>query len=133
MRVLQNAVEPMQVDAPPEDNDNNEETFYLVENPTIDLEAYANSYTGLAKIFRLIFIVDHCPSLRLEALKIAISYVTTTYNVNLYQVIFALRICRISLIITISLGLTSTSSRFNKQHECPRRSSPVSISRHSKY
>lgn len=87
MRFLQNAVEPMQVDAPPEDNDNNEEPFYVVENPTLDLEAYANSYTGLAKLYRLIFVVDHCPALRLEALKIAISYVMTTYNVNLYQVL----------------------------------------------
>ncbi|ENN72798.1 hypothetical protein YQE_10602, partial [Dendroctonus ponderosae] len=82
-----NAVEPMQVDAPPEDNDNNEDTFFVVENPSIDLEAYANSYTGLAKLYRLIFIVDHCPSLRLEALKIAIAYVMNTYNVNLYQVL----------------------------------------------
>ncbi|XP_076268956.1 COP9 signalosome subunit 1b isoform X2 [Rhynchophorus ferrugineus] len=87
MRFLQNAVEPMQVDAPPEDNDNNEEPFYMVENPTLDLEAYANSYTSLAKLYRLIYVVDHCPSLRLEALKIAISYVMTTYNVNLYQVL----------------------------------------------
>ncbi|XP_030745089.1 COP9 signalosome complex subunit 1 [Sitophilus oryzae] len=87
MAMAQNAVEPMQVDAPPEDNDNNEEPFYVVENPTLDLEAYANSYTGLAKLYRLIFVVDHCPALRLEALKIAISYVMTTYNVNLYQVL----------------------------------------------
>ncbi|KAL1501884.1 hypothetical protein ABEB36_007124 [Hypothenemus hampei] len=87
MTMAQNVVEPMQVDAPPEDNDNNEETFYVVENSTLDLEAYANSYTGLAKIYRLIYIVDHCPSLRLEALKIAISYIMTTYNVNLYQVL----------------------------------------------
>jgi COP9 signalosome complex subunit 1 len=32
---LQNAVEPMQVDAPPEDNDNNEEEPYVVENPSL--------------------------------------------------------------------------------------------------
>lgn len=75
----------MQVDAPPEDNDNNEEETYVVENPTIDLEVYSNSYTGVAKLFRLIYIMNHCPSLRLEALKMAISYVMTTYNVNLYQ------------------------------------------------
>lgn len=31
----QNCVEPMQVDAPPEDNDNTEEDPYLVENPTL--------------------------------------------------------------------------------------------------
>lgn len=87
MRFLQNAVEPMQVDVPPEDNDNNEEENYIVENPSMDLEVYSNSYTGLAKLYRLIYIIDHCPSLRLEALKMAISYVMTTYNVNLYQVL----------------------------------------------
>ncbi|MCL4126832.1 UNVERIFIED_CONTAM: hypothetical protein GTU68_033585, partial [Idotea baltica] len=49
-----------------------------------DLETYSNSYTGLAKLKRLIFIADRCPQLRIEALKMAISYVQTTYNVNLY-------------------------------------------------
>ncbi|KAL0271003.1 UNVERIFIED_CONTAM: hypothetical protein PYX00_008249 [Menopon gallinae] len=80
-----NAVEPMQVDAPPEDNDNTEEEPHIVENPTLDLETYANSYTGLARLNRLKYIADHCPSLRLEALKMALSYVMNTYNVNLYQ------------------------------------------------
>lgn len=50
-----------------------------------DLEAYANSYTGLARLYRLMYIADHCPTLRVEALKMAISYVMQTYNVNLYQ------------------------------------------------
>ncbi|XP_012273585.1 COP9 signalosome complex subunit 1 isoform X2 [Orussus abietinus] len=81
----QNAIEPMQVDAPAEDNDNTEEEPYIVENPTFDLEVYANSYTGLAKLYRLIYIADHCPALRIEALKMAIAYVMTTYNVSLYQ------------------------------------------------
>lgn len=75
----------MQVDVPPEDNENNEEDIHVVENPTLDLEVYANSYTGLARLYRLIYIADHCPSLRLEALKMAIVYVTTTYNVNMYM------------------------------------------------
>lgn len=75
----------MQVDAPAEDNENNEEETYSIENPSIDLDYYANSYTGLAKLHRLIFIADHCPSLRLEALKMAINYVMSTYNVTLYQ------------------------------------------------
>ncbi|KAL9699230.1 hypothetical protein quinque_002671 [Culex quinquefasciatus] len=79
-----NAVEPMQVDAQPEDNENNEEELYVVENPSLDLEV-ANQYTGLAKLHRLIYIADHCPALRLESLKMAINYVTTTYNVTLYQ------------------------------------------------
>lgn len=75
----------MQVDIQAEDNENNEDNFYIVENPTLDLETYAASYTGLAKLHRLIFIANHCPTLRLEALKLAINYVTQTYNVNLYQ------------------------------------------------
>lgn len=75
----------MQVDAPPEDNDNTEEEPHIVENPTLDLETYANSYTGLARLNRLKYIADHCPSLRLEALKMALTYVMNTYNVNLYQ------------------------------------------------
>ncbi|XP_066992136.1 COP9 signalosome complex subunit 1 [Anabrus simplex] len=83
--IYQSAVEPMQVDAPPEDNDNNEEEPYTVENPSLDLEAYANSYSGLARLYRLMYIADHCPALRLEALKMAITYVMCTYNVGLYQ------------------------------------------------
>lgn len=75
----------MQVDVPMEDNENNEEETYIVENPTIDIDFYANSYTGLARLYRLMFVADHCPSLRLEALKMAINYVMSTYNVTLYQ------------------------------------------------
>lgn len=76
----------MQVDVQPEDNENNEEENYSVEDPTLDLESYANSYTGLARLYRLIFIADHCPALRLEAIKMAIHYVMQqTYNVNMYQ------------------------------------------------
>lgn len=76
----------MQVDVQPEDNDNNEEENYMVEDPTMDLEYYANAYTGLARLYRLIFIADHCPTLRLEAIKMAIHYVMSqTYNVNMYQ------------------------------------------------
>lgn len=85
--VMQNAIEPMQVDPQIEDNENNEEQQLIVENPTLDLEVYANSYTGLAKLYRLIFVSDVCPTLRLEALKMAINYVTTTYNVQLYQLL----------------------------------------------
>ncbi|PNF31628.1 COP9 signalosome complex subunit 1 [Cryptotermes secundus] len=83
--LFQSSVEPMQVDAPPEDNDNNEEEPYIVENPSLDLEAYGNSYIGLARLYRLMYIADHCPTLRIEALKMAISYVMCTYNVALYQ------------------------------------------------
>ncbi|KAG8301553.1 hypothetical protein J6590_050700 [Homalodisca vitripennis] len=73
-----NAVEPMEVDAPLEDNVNTEEDPYLVENPTLDLESYANSYTGLARLYRLMYIAYHCPPLRVEALKMAIKNVMQT-------------------------------------------------------
>ncbi|KAH3863938.1 hypothetical protein DPMN_026946 [Dreissena polymorpha] len=45
-------------------------------------------YTGLAKLYRLKFIADHCPPLRLDALRTALNYVMTTYNTNLYQQIY---------------------------------------------
>lgn len=81
----QNPIEPMQVDIAVEDNENIEDESYIIENPSIDLEYYANSYTGLSKLYRLMFIADHCPTMRMEALKMAINYVMTTYNVTLYQ------------------------------------------------
>lgn len=39
----------------------------------------------MAKLSRLMFIADHCPSLRIETLKMAITAVQETYNVTLYQ------------------------------------------------
>lgn len=83
-------VEPMQVDIP-EENENevggeeNEEQVYVVENPSLDLEATSNAYTGLAKLYRLQFIAEHCPCYRVEALKLAIGYCQATHNTVLYQ------------------------------------------------
>ena len=74
---MMGAIEPMQVDMP-EENENdvraeeNEEQNYIVENPSLDLEAYSNAYTGLAKLHRLQFIAEHCPVYTIEALKLAI-------------------------------------------------------------
>jgi len=83
-------LEPMQVDMG-EENENDvgqeeaEEEIFTVENPNIDLETYASSYNGLAKLYRLQFIAEHCPLLRMEALKLAISCVMNTFNTGLYQ------------------------------------------------
>ena len=71
------AIEPMQVDMP-EENENDagaeehEEQNYIVENPSLDLESHSNAYTGLAKLYRLQFIAEHCPVYSIEALKLAI-------------------------------------------------------------
>ena len=68
----------IQVDMP-EENDNEggleegaEEQSYFVDNPSLDLEATSNAYDGLAKLYRLQFIAEHCPVYTIEALKLAI-------------------------------------------------------------
>ena len=63
-----------------------ENPVFRVENATLDLESYAASYNGPVKIQRLLFIADHCDSLRIEALKLALSHIKDcTYNVQLYS------------------------------------------------
>ncbi|KAG8565100.1 hypothetical protein GDO81_012713 [Engystomops pustulosus] len=82
----QGAVEPMQIDADPQDDQQNvPDINYVVENPTLDLEQYASSYSGLMRIERLQFIADRCPQLRVEALKMALSFVQRTFNVDVYE------------------------------------------------
>uniref|UniRef100_A0A8K9UMP2 COP9 signalosome complex subunit 1 n=1 Tax=Oncorhynchus mykiss TaxID=8022 RepID=A0A8K9UMP2_ONCMY len=86
LSLLQGAVEPMQIDADPqEDQQNAPDTNYVVENPTLDLEQFASSYSGLMRIERLQFIAQHCPQLRAEALKMALSFVQRTFNVDVYE------------------------------------------------
>ena len=58
---------------------------YNVSNPCFDLEAHAQGYEGLARLYRLRFIAHHCPVLRIEALKLAISYVMNTHNTALFS------------------------------------------------
>ncbi|XP_056262366.1 COP9 signalosome complex subunit 1 isoform X1 [Pseudoliparis swirei] len=83
---FQGSVEPMQIDADPqEDQQNAPDTNYIVENPTLDLEQYATSYSGLMRIERLQFIAEHCPQLRVEALKMALTFVQRTFNVDTYE------------------------------------------------
>ena len=53
--------------------------------PVKDLEQYASSYSGFMRIERLQFIAEHCPQLRVEALKMALSFVQRTFNVDSYE------------------------------------------------
>ncbi|XP_037544712.1 COP9 signalosome complex subunit 1 [Nematolebias whitei] len=83
---FQGSVEPMQIDADPqEDQQNAPDINYIVENPTLDLEQYATSYSGLMRIERLQFIAEHCPQLRVEALKMALTFIQRTFNVDMYE------------------------------------------------
>ena len=60
------SVEPMQVD---EDGALSHSNDFIIDNPNFDIDQYASSYKGLAKIRRLMFIAKHCPSLRVDALR----------------------------------------------------------------
>ncbi|CAH1793629.1 unnamed protein product [Owenia fusiformis] len=82
--IFQEVAEPMQVDAP-EENDNVEEEQFNVENTSLDLDSYATNYTGLARLMRLVYVADHCRTYRVETLRVALAYVQTTLNVSMYQ------------------------------------------------
>lgn len=70
-------------------NDNQPQSIYSVENATIDIEAYAQNFSGWNKIMRLMFIAEHSSNLKVEALKIVLNYVKEhTYNTALYSKIY---------------------------------------------
>ncbi len=60
------SIEPMQVD---EEGAPSHSSEFNIENPNFDLEAYSNSYSGLAQVKRLMFIAKHSTGLRTDALK----------------------------------------------------------------
>lgn len=61
---MDSGVEPMQIE-----DEGPQAGEFIIENPNFDLEAYANSFSGLTKIRRLMFIAKHCPDLRVDSLK----------------------------------------------------------------
>lgn len=83
--VYQAVVEPMQVDLAPEENENIEVEQHIVESSSLDLDAYISQYQGLARLYRLNYIADHCPPLRVEALRMALNFVMSTFNTTMYQ------------------------------------------------
>lgn len=60
---------------------------FEIDNSSIDLDTYVAGFTGLMRINRLLFVAEHCPSLRIDALRLALNFVAETYNVQLYNVI----------------------------------------------
>ena len=74
-----------------EENDNETDNNYIsdfeISNSSIDLDLYTSGYVGFMRIARLMFLAEHCPPLRTEALRLALSYVVETYNTNLYLII----------------------------------------------
>lgn len=47
----------------------------------------AAQYKGMARLLRLLYVADHCPPLAVEALRIALTTVMTTFNTSLYLTI----------------------------------------------
>ena len=58
---------------------------FEINNSSIDLDTYASGFTGLMRINRLVFLAEHCPLIRIDALRLAINYVMETYNTQLYS------------------------------------------------
>lgn len=58
----------------------------VLNDVNLDLESFVSHYRGLPLIQRLEFIADHCISLRVDALLLAIQYIKeNTHNVRDYQ------------------------------------------------
>ena len=56
-----------------------------ISSTSFDLETITSSYTGLVRIYRLLYVADHCPSLRNEALLASLKYLQDTHFVTLYK------------------------------------------------
>ncbi|XP_062513626.1 COP9 signalosome complex subunit 1-like [Corticium candelabrum] len=80
--------EPMQVDAvggeAPSSPMQMQLMSFTVENPTLDLDAYASCYVGITKLKRLVFVAKHCPALAVDALRLAHTAVRSTFNTQAY-------------------------------------------------
>jgi COP9 signalosome complex subunit 1 len=57
---------------------------FEINNPSIDLDVYVSGFIGLMRINRLLFLAEHCPLLRIDALRLALNYIMETYNTQLY-------------------------------------------------
>ncbi|CAF0826986.1 unnamed protein product, partial [Didymodactylos carnosus] len=61
---------------------------YQVENSTgFDLDTIITSYDGLMRINRLVYIADHCPSLKFDASCAALKYIQDTHFMTMYRTV----------------------------------------------
>jgi len=56
-----------------------------ISSTNFELEIVTSSYTGLMRIYRLLYIADHCLTLRNEALLTSLKYIQETHFVSLYK------------------------------------------------
>ncbi|CAF1114220.1 unnamed protein product [Adineta ricciae] len=50
-----------------------------------ELDTITSSYTGLMRIYRLLYIADHCPALHNEALLASLKYIQETHFTSIYK------------------------------------------------
>lgn len=78
--------EPMDLDV--HDNETIDE-LPILDDVSLELESHVSHYHGLTRIQRLEFIADHCRSLKIDALNLAIDYIKEhTHNVKDYIRLF---------------------------------------------
>ncbi|UJR28823.1 hypothetical protein I4U23_010047 [Adineta vaga] len=56
-----------------------------ISSTTFDLESITSSYTGLMCIYRLLYVAEHCQTLRNEALLASLKYLQGTHFTTLYK------------------------------------------------
>ncbi len=56
-----------------------------ISSTNFELETITSSYTGLVRIYRLLYIAEHCPILRHEALLATLRYIQETHFISLYK------------------------------------------------
>ncbi len=56
-----------------------------ISSTSFELETITSSYTGLMRIYRLLYIADHCSSLRNEAIFASLKYIQETHLTSLYK------------------------------------------------
>lgn len=56
-----------------------------ISSTTFDLETITLSYTGLMRIYRLMYVAEHCQTLRNDALLACLKYLQETHFTTLYK------------------------------------------------
>lgn len=56
-----------------------------ISSTNFELESITSSYTGLMRIYRLLYVADHCPALRNDALLASFKYIQETHFISLYK------------------------------------------------
>jgi hypothetical protein len=56
-----------------------------ISSTNFEIETITSTYTGLMRIYRLLYVADHCPSLRNEAIFASLKYIQDTHLTTLHK------------------------------------------------